>query len=161
MSKPLKIYVKPHLKKFILKHHPGKQPLYADERSPLGAAIMHVLMEVRKSKFENIIHHHTECILVTPTVNMARRSPRQYKLVRVAVEMERVFRQAIIVWVSAQQEAGLPANQACKNFLEHYGIDEGEFSYDGVYKCWQRHKDEQKAIKKSPKRTNTSEEVSQ
>jgi len=49
----------------------------------------------------------------------------------------------------AQYEAGIPSYQGIKNFLDHYGILEEEYSYDTGYRAWLRFKnDEHDRLKK-------------
>lgn len=136
--KELKIYVKPHIRKFVLKHHPGKEPLVVTERSVLGAAISNALLERRKHKFDKSVNHYTAEVRIEPWNVWLKRSPRGYKLVKVNMDLERNFREAVVVWVRAQVSAGVPAWSACKEFLRFYSLDETEITLEGIHKIWTR-----------------------
>jgi hypothetical protein len=146
----VKIPIRPHLKKFVLKQL-GADPIIATERDFLGNAIMAVLNDKRNHNQPQELYRMTERITVVLTKEMKERSPRLGRIVYVNTLLSKQFRDALVIWVQAQVHAQIPANQACKNFLEHYRIDENEYTYDGLYKIWQRHKDDrQKKQKKAP-----------
>lgn len=144
--KELKIYLKPHIRKFVLKHHPGKEPLAIDERSMLGSVLMACTIDNRKFKFDKSIHRYTEMIRVAPTTEVLKRSPRQYKMVKVNIDLERRFRDAVLVWVSAQVSAGVPASASCKDFMAYYGLDENDITFDGIHKIWTRAQADERSI---------------
>ena len=136
----VRIPVKPHLKKFIIKRYRQKEPLNITERSLLGRNIMKVLQETRKHKFENVLYQYTERLQVVLTADMRERSPRLARLVYVNNEIEKEFKEALFIWIEAQMEMACHAKEACQNFLDYYGIDDQEYSYDAAYKAWQRFK---------------------
>ncbi len=138
-----RIPMKPHLKKFVLKRARSKEPLQVNERSLLGRNIMKVLQETRKHKFDSVLYQYTDRLQVTLTHDMMERSPNLKRLVYVNTEIEKEFKEAIFIWVEAQMEMNCPANEACKNFLEYYGIDDTEYTYDATYKAWQRYKEDE------------------
>lgn len=136
--KELKLFLKPHIRKFVLNHHPGKEPLIIDERSMLGSIIMNCTNDKRKFKFDKAINNYTTDIRVVPTTEILKRSPRQYQLVKVNIELERWFREAVLVWVRAQVAAGVPASASCKTFMAYYKLDENDISFEGIHKMWIR-----------------------
>lgn len=146
--KELKIYLKAHIRKFVMKHHPGKEPLYVDEKSMLGNALMNSVIDKRKYKFDKAINAYDQELRIIPTLRIKQRSPRAFKLVRVNIELEKWFRQSLLVWVSAQVAAGVPASASCKDFLLYYKIDDNELSFDAVHKIWLRRNGESAVIKK-------------
>lgn len=144
--KELKIYLKPHIRKFVLKHHPGKEPIVVTERSTLGMAIAHALQDDRKYKFDRLVNHYTSELRIHPHKVWLRRSPRGYKLVKVNIELERRFKEVVLVWVSAQVFAGVPASTSCKDFMAYYGLDENDITFEGIHKIWTRSLQEEKDI---------------
>lgn len=134
----LKIYLKPHIRKFVLKHHAGKEPLLIDERSMLGSVLMNCTIDKRKFKFDKAVHRYTTEIRVLPTTEVLKRSPRQYQMVKVNIELERWFREAVLVWVRAQVAAGVPASASCKDLMTYYGLDENDITFDAIHKIWTR-----------------------
>lgn len=140
----IKIPIKPHLKKFLLNGKKHRlEPLRATERSLLGICIMKTLMDNRKHKFDNVLKEYTQRIEIILTDDMNKRSPRLYKLVNINVELERVFKEHLYIWVAAQNEAGIPEYEACKNFIDHYKIQPNEYTYDAAERAWRRYKNDE------------------
>ena len=135
----VKIPIKSHLKKFVLwALDVTAEPIQVTEIDFVGRAIMKVLQETRAHKFDNVLEDYTDRIEIQLTTRMQERNYRLHRLLHINNELDKAFREAIIIYVRAQRKAGEPANQACKNFLADLKIDEKEFSYDGAYKAWQR-----------------------
>ena len=144
--KDLKIYLKPHIRKFVMKHHPGKEPLIITERSMLGSVLMNCTMDNRKVKFDKSVQRYTSMIRVLPSTEVLKRSPRQYKMVKVNIELERWFRAEVIAWVRAQVASGVPASASCKNFMDYYKMDDNDITFEGIHKMWTRSLKEEKDI---------------
>lgn len=130
--------IKPHLKKFVLWMLELPEPLKITERDMLGRAIIKVLQETRARRLDNAKELFTDRISVELTVDMARRSPYLHRLINVNVELDNQFAEALVVWVKAQRESGLPASTACKSFLAKLRIDESEYSFEAAWKVWLR-----------------------
>lgn len=111
------IPVFPHVKKFILKKYRLTNPIKTEETTSFGKSITLVLTK-EQSEF----------------------GPRQNKLIRINQAMDDAFKEHLLTWVGAQQEAGIPAYAACKMFLQFYDIDEKEYTLDAAYRLWQRSK---------------------
>lgn len=135
------IPIKPHLKKFLLHGKRRQQePLKVTERSTLGVCIMKILAEKRNWKFEKVLEDYTERITIIPGKEMLERSPRLHRLVYINVDLEKVFKECLYVWVAAQSKAGVPEYEACKNFIDHYSIRQNEYTYDAAERAWRRYK---------------------
>jgi hypothetical protein len=151
MSAPatVKIPIKPHLKKYVLFTMDCQEPIATDEKGMIGRCIINVLKEKREHRFDNVLEKYTDRIEVQLNADMRSRSPKLHRLLYINIELERLFREAIIIWVHAQKDAGMPANEACKNFLAKLKIEEREYSFDAAYKLWQRFNDIRKARKRN------------
>jgi len=132
------IPIKPHLKKFVLFQLDRSEPLELSEKDLLGSAVMKILLEKRQHRFENIVESYTSRIKVKLNSDMRKRSPRLYRLIYANTELEREFKEALMLWIRAQRQLGYTAKDACINFLETMKIDEREYSWDAAYKAWQR-----------------------
>lgn len=135
------IPIKPHLKKFVLYTMEAIEPVMVTERDLLGRSIMKVLQETRKHTFDNVLDSYTDRIKIILTDDMRKRSPRLHRLLYMNTELEKHFRDALLIWIRAQRKMGSPVNEACKNFLATLKIDDQEYSYDAAYKVWQRFND--------------------
>jgi len=147
MSAPatVRIPIKPHLKKFVLFVMEVSEPVVVDEMGMLGRAIINVLKEKRAHKFDNLLEGYTARIEVVLSADMLERSPMLHRLIHINNEIDKQFREALLLWIRAQKKLGQPVNESCKNFLATLKIDEKEYSYDGAYKVWQRFNDIEKA----------------
>ncbi len=101
---------------------------------------MKTLNEKRKHKFDNVLDEYTERIQLSLTDDMRKRSPSLRRLVHINVDLERVFKEHLYIWVEGQRNAGIPEYEACKNFLDHYRIQDNEYSYDAAERAWRRYK---------------------
>lgn len=149
MSKQFEVPIQPHLKKFILKQYKLKEPIKVEEYSVLGKVVMGALMDKRNSVELNKLTSHrgtgqrdllTDTLRIILSKGMSERAPRLHKLVRINIDMHRIFKDYMLVWIIAQHDVGIPPNTSCKRFLEKYGIDENEYSYDAAWKYWMRYK---------------------
>ena len=99
---------------------------------------MKILCENRQQKFDKALDLFTSRIAVELTHDMRERSPRLYRLVYANTELEREFKEALVMWIRAQKQLGYTAKDACISFLETLKITDREYSYDAAYKFWQR-----------------------
>ena len=131
----------PHVKKFIIKNNRGN-PLKVEEYSTLGRIITLSLRDTRASFEYNDQYRDrlTEKLTIILTDDQTKYGPRVQKLMRINIDMDRVFKEALIIWISAQKQQGIPPYTSCKLFLEHYALDESEYSLEAAYKYWQRSK---------------------
>jgi hypothetical protein len=150
MKSPIKtaIPIEPYLKKFVLFVMDVQEPIEVDEKGLLGRCIMKALQETRTHKFDRVLENYTERIQVILNSDMRERSPRPHRMIYMNVELEKAFKEALIVWIKAQKRAGEPASTAAKNFLQELKIDDAEYSYDAAYKVWQRHNVKTKKVLK-------------
>lgn len=137
------IPVFPHVKKFILKKYRLKNPIKTEETTSFGKSITLVLKDNRlRLKYQDSQYRDrlTESLTLVLTKEQAEFGPRQNKLIRINQAMDDAFKEHLLTWVGAQQEAGIPAYAACKMFLQFYDIDEKEYTLDAAYRLWQRSK---------------------
>lgn len=132
------IPIKPHLKKFVLFQLDRPEPLVVSENDMVGSAIMKILLEKRQHKFETTVERYTSRIKVILNHDMRERSPKLYRLIYANSELDREFKEALILWIRAQKQLGHTAKDACISFLATMKISEKEYSYDAAYKFWQR-----------------------
>lgn len=147
-----KVPVYPHIKKFLAKKYKrtvaqseirisGNQRVYScEEYTVLGKLVKLTLMH-RKEKIHHLDQFRnrlTENILLKLTSHQARLSPRIKTLININDHLDTYFKESLLSYIKEQDEDGVPPFNACRNFLEKYGIDENEYSLDAAYKYWQR-----------------------
>jgi hypothetical protein len=140
------IHVFPHVKKFMIKTFPHQNGIFKiEEWSTLGSLVTLCLIDNRSWKDRNFSddyfkEHLTEKIIVRLNKEQLERSPREYKLIRINSEINRLFKEHLVTWIRSQYKVGIPAHQACRSFLEYYKLDPDgtEYNIDNAYKAWQR-----------------------
>ena len=157
MTTDFKVPILPHLKKFVLAqlYEGQSEPLKVEEDSPLGRAVMSILIDKRQVKTSEARSTHNKeydsILRLVLSQSMMERSPSIKKLARINLEFDEIFRQAIFIWVRAQNQNGVASYGAVENFLEFYKIDESEYTKDAAYQAWQRFK-HQKYLKERKNR---------
>jgi hypothetical protein len=137
-----KVPVLPYLKKYMVKQFFAghKSPFKIEEDTLLGKQFMSLIIDARKIDF---IDKHLEMSAVLEIVlsdSMRKRSPRISKLVCINKFADKLFKNDLIVWILAAEYFGIRPFPSSKAFLEHYSIDESEYSHDAAYKHWTRTK---------------------
>lgn len=137
------IPVYPHVKKFILKYYKLSDPARTEEYNAFGKSVTAALRDNRTISENNDQYRDrlTATLTLLLTKDQAQLGPRIPKLTRINVDMDRLFKDHMISWIHALQVSGLAPFNACKMFLQYYGIDDSEYSLDAAYKFWQRSKD--------------------
>lgn len=132
----------PHVKKFLKKYSPPTHGVIkVDEYSILGKFVSLALLNPRNtdehiSQFRDRL---TETITIEiTTVQADRMSPRLNKLLRLNIDIDRLFKEHLVAWITSHRATGIPPYNACKLFLDHYSIDENEYSLKSAYQYWQR-----------------------
>lgn len=134
----------PHLKKFISKTY-GTGMIRTEETTVLGRLVTAALRDNRINKgYKGLYGQYspTAEIQLWLTKEQTELGPRLNKLIRLNLDMDRVFKEALTGWIIAQEDSGMMAYTACKAFLKFYNIDDSEYSLDAAYKHWQRYKKE-------------------
>ena len=146
MTADFKVPILPQLKKFVLAQlYDGQaEPIKVEEDSPLGRAVMSILIDKRqvKTSIARSTHdkEYSETLRLTLSHSMMERSPSIKKLARLNLEFDELFRQAIFIWVRAQNQNGVSSSEAVQNFLDYYKIEESEYTKDAAYQAWYRFK---------------------
>jgi hypothetical protein len=143
--KSFKIEIFPHLKKFIQKnyHHDTSQPIYVDEHSTFGKLITLALRDSRSWKEFDSYHEERkmDTITIVLTLQQSYLSARQYRLRRLNIDLDKLFKENLVQWIRSQMALGSNASAACRSFLAFYDLSESEFSQENAYKVWQRDND--------------------
>lgn len=146
----IKVPIKPHLKKFFLRTYHLSEPVKVEEDSLLGNQVMAILQDKRQvngKDMNNITSQFngngsdllTETIKLSLSKTMIERSPRIAKLVRINLFLQHMFRHSVISFIQGCIRSGVNPYNACKQFLQLYEFDEGEYSLDGIHQIWKRH----------------------
>jgi hypothetical protein len=135
----------PHLKKFMLKTEPHKgSVILVDEYSVLGKVITLALLDRRAWKEVSAFNTSersaklTESIKLILTKEQSEMAVRQSKLLRINIDMDRVFKSHLLTFIEAKKQDGTPVRIACKNFLQYLDLDDSDYSLDSAYKHYQR-----------------------
>lgn len=136
------IPVFPHVKKFILKNTRASGSIKVEEYTVLGKLITLALRDSSVGAENNDIYRDriTASITVVLSKRQAELGPRLSKLMRINVDIDRVFKDHLLTSIYSLADAGIPPYKACRMFLERYNIDESEYSADAAYRFYQRSK---------------------
>lgn len=138
-----KIYVFKHVHKFMLQTYPHQRGTFTCyENTELGKLVTLALIKTTTEKLRSIEDKDRARQMATIIIKLnsaqVNHSPRLYKLSRLNLDMDDIFKQRLLLWIAAQRNLGSSVRSACINFLEHYGIEEKEYSLATAYKFWQR-----------------------
>lgn len=115
------IPVLPHVKSLLVSLH-GSGPLQANENNLLGREIENFLQT-----FSQLELFPVKLIGDTVSVVVSNRVAAYYKHYQRAFDLgcffEKQFHLALFMYVEAQMEAGVPQEQAIRNFYERHKID--------------------------------------
>jgi len=130
----------PHLKKFILKNYKVSEPVKTEDYTTLGKMVSLALRDNRMLSDNNdqLRDRLKSTLTIMLSKQQADLGPRLGKLIRINTNMDLIFKEHLLCWIDALKKDGIPVNTACKMFLEHYDIDEKEYSLDAAYKLYQR-----------------------
>ena len=145
MRKNFKVPVYAYLLKYCRKQFFAgqSQPYKIEEDTLIGKQFMSVLMDVRKKEMMgDQLLLQTETLDVELSEAMAKRSPNLGKLAPLNFFLDKLFKDALIMWIKSAEHHGIKPYPSSKAFLEHFGIDEHEYSHDAAYKHWTRYKNE-------------------
>lgn len=146
------VHVFPHVHKFCKKEfHHASGIFSAEEYSTFGKLVTFAL---RNQQTRNSNDQARDRLTATITIRLNKRQqelgPRAFKLQRLNIDLDLLFKEYLLVWIHAQAAQGTPAHAACKMFLQHYNLDEQDYSLDNAYKHWQR---SQKPHRTQPNKT--------
>ena len=136
------IHVYPHVKKFMNHKYAHSNGIFrAEEYSVVGKLVTYAIIDKRgwRSHNDQVRDRLTASIRIELTKDQLTRGPRGASLQRLNIDLDGLFKDALMQWIEAQNSSGIPVHAACKNFLEHYNLDETDYSLDSAYKYWQRH----------------------
>ena len=137
------IDVFPHVKKFILKTYRtatlAKGTVKVEEYTTLGKYVTLALREpAGPSHNDQYRDRLTASLTLVLTDKQSKLTPRLHKLMRLNIDLDRVFKEHLITWINAHRLSGIPPYTACRMFLEYYNIDEKEYPLDAAHRYYQR-----------------------
>lgn len=157
MGNIVTIPVLARVKKLILKQHNQAEPVKAEMSNQLGIIIYSVVKDRYKQRSSLLFPESlSEKINVELCYKISSREHRLGKLILINEFYDKYFKQLMFTWITAQLSAGVPALQGIKNFLNHYHIEEEEYSYQSGYRAWLRYKNEEYTPTIKNKRVITS-----
>jgi len=143
MRKDFNVPLLPYLKKYAEKQFFAgyRAPYKIEEDTLIGKYIMSLIIDGRqvdmrgdkKIEMSERLHIHL-------SEAMAERSPSLRKLVPINYYLDKLFKNELITWIKSSEDCGVRPFVSSKNFLQHYSIDESEYTHDAAYKVWQRYK---------------------
>lgn len=140
MRQDYKILVFPHVQKFMLRTYPHKRGVFmVSEANSLGKLVtMAITKYQRQSTNDKERDRKMVPVILRLTSDQLNSRPRLWKLYRLNLDVDDVFKEHLLVWIASHAALGASARSACINFLEHYKIDETEYALGSAYKHWQR-----------------------
>lgn len=112
--------------------------IHADEHATVGKLVTYALIDKRpwKAYVSQERDRLTETLTIQLNSAQGKMGPRLFKLQRLNVDMDTLFKEALILWINAQSELGRGAHPAIRSFLEKYDIE--EYSLETAYRYYQR-----------------------
>ena len=155
----VKIPIKPHLKKFVLKTYDCENEIVkATKHNSLGIMIEMVL----RLKYEihvTSVDKYTEVLEIELNQDCSNLEVRAKRIAYVNYILEKDFKATMFLFVQAQKLQAIPALTGIKTFLKFYGIEEYEYGSDSAYRQWTRmSNDEYNRKKKRPVLLQDSQE---
>jgi hypothetical protein len=147
----IKIPVKPHIKKFILKSFRSAEPLRIEEDSLLGKHCMSLLIDRRQGKAPNYNDLQTATLQLDLSAELSKRTPSVKKLERLNLYFEKLFKHSLYTWVHACAACQVNPYNATRTFVEYFDFDENQYTHDAAQRAWLRYKNNEytRARKKS------------
>lgn len=133
----------PYLKKFAEKRFFAgyRAPYKLDEDTLIGKQFMCLIVDARTVDMRGDKKiEMSESLHVYLSEAMAERSPSLRKLVPINYYLDKFLKSELIAWIECAEYCGVRPFVSTKLFLQHYGIDESEYTHDAAYKVWQRYK---------------------
>ena len=134
----VKIPVRPHLKKFAVKYYDADNEIItANKHTTLGIAVESILRnryQVNTTKIE----HYSDHLTLELNQDSSNLELRIRRLAYLNYILEKEFKKAMFIFVSAHVINFIPALTAIKNFLKFYQIAESEYGSDSAYRQWLR-----------------------
>lgn len=135
-----RIPVFPHVKKFILKLYGNTEPVKIHEYNSLGKLVTMALQDKRMRADQNDQQRDrvTDSITIVLNKEQSELGVRLGKLMRINTSVDTIFKEHLLTWIEAMKKNNIAPYTACRSYLHHYGIDDGEYSLDAAYKFYQR-----------------------
>lgn len=141
------VHVYPYVKMYLKKTKMLRAEVFnCEEYTSFGKLVTLALTDKRSWK-ESIgsvdklhLDRPTELIRIKLTTEQSRMSPQAHKLQRLAVDLDRMFKEDLMKWITAQGALGVSVRSACISFIEYYDLEKHGFNLDNAYKHWQRSK---------------------
>ncbi len=138
MNSVVRVPIRPHLKKFILKHYKMEEPVPVQLPSLLGQQVFSLLRDRTRAK--RINDKYTEVLTLVFCKEISRREVRLAKIILINHYFEKIFKSSMYLWTIAQDMEGRPAYHGIKDFLRYFGITEKEYSFESAHRAWLRYK---------------------
>ena len=148
MISVVRIPIRPHLKKFILKHYKMKEPVTVQLPSLLGQQVYSLLRDRTRPK--RINDKFTDILTLELCDELARREVRLAKLILINHYFEKVFKSSMYLWTIAQDMEGRPAYHSIREFLRYFGITEKEYAFESAHRAWLRYKNSEYHLTRQP-----------
>ena len=135
------IYVKPHLKKFLLRYFNTAEPIKIDSTNVHGKVFMAVSLVHKDAvnvKFSD--QEYSSPLSFDLSHEMKRIRPKKRDLLKINIYFDKLFKEAMFQWTIATWEAGQTESDGLRNFLRYYRISEDEYSWLNAHRAWMRYK---------------------
>lgn len=136
MDRVVSFPIYPHLKKFIVKKFEsdmvgftpdGNEIINVSVTSSLGIYMTHALKS--KKTLQRDLDRMTDEIHFSLCHDLPKHSLRQGYLIYFNRTFDRLFKENMQTWVDAQFRAGVNNTQSIMAFLDHYKINETDYSF--------------------------------
>lgn len=82
----------------------------------------------------------TEKVQVNVNKALHRKLRAKHRSCFIGEHIHKMLQEKMLTFVEAQVLANLPAQRALKNFLQHHGVQEDDYSLESAYTAWKRYK---------------------
>lgn len=138
--KVLRIKTYPHLKKFIKKFYKlnNDGSVRVDAHTSLGMVMSKVLLSKEKLRSDHLERFSDE-IDLSLSKRLSEYSLQPRIVYQFNIEMDRLFKEHMIEWILSQYSTGtITVSDAIRNFQKKYGINEGDYSFDNMFRQYTR-----------------------
>jgi hypothetical protein len=98
-------------------------------------------IRVNQKKFRKLKKELTEKVSLMVSPTLYRRLIAKQRYLTIGFLLHKIFQEEMLTYMRAQNNAGIPAQQALKEFLSLNGVSEDDYALDSAYTAWKRKKE--------------------
>jgi hypothetical protein len=139
ISMELKVPVKPHIRKFLLKKYDTVEPIKISSQEYLGDVFTSAGLSLnrRNKRYSITAEDYDSHILLDLNFELSQFSLSNQVLKEINVRLEMIFKNTMYDWTLATVMNGGFASKGLKNFLAYYRV-QNDYSFETAHRAWSR-----------------------